>query len=188
MNQQERDEIRAKHKPTVWYQGCEGEHPICEECSAWQDGSIEVDFPCWAIKYVDTLDAWEAEKANDTNTAHCLCGSGFPCKYQGLHKLVGEPAERIEINNDHPVGAENAKLTQQKGDFMKERWEVELKFVKAACDNTDGYWDTMIDEFHDLAVKHGMGLGVMSCSARRIQPKRQKAGQKNDPQDSRDAR
>ena len=65
MKQQERDEIRAKHKPTVWYPGSEWEQTLCEECSVWQDGAIEVDSPCWAIKYVDTLGAWEAEKAND---------------------------------------------------------------------------------------------------------------------------
>ena len=128
MNQQERDEIRAKHKPAVGCQGCEWKQTLCEECSGWsvQDGAIRVDFPCWfpcwAIKYVDTLDAWEAEKAN-TNTAHCLCGSRFPCKYQGLHNLVGEPAERIEVNNDHPIEAEKAN------DFTDEEFEAILDLV-----------------------------------------------------------
>ena len=70
---------------------------------------------------------------------------------------------------------------------MTDRFEVELKFV-VACDNTDEYWDALIDAFHDLAVKHGMDVGGMSASAHKIQPKRQDAGQKNDSQDRRDTR
>ena len=56
---------------------------------------------------------------------------------------------------------------------MTERFEVELKFV-VACDNTDEYWDALVDEFHDLAVKHGKEVGG-TISARKIQPKRQGA-------------
>ena len=48
---------------------------------------------------------------------------------------------------------------------MTERFEVELKFV-VACDNTDEYWKTLINEFRDLAVKHGMDAGGMSVSVR----------------------
>ena len=66
MNQQQRDEIREKHRNLM------GE---CVRCYSMINEERDdpysppeyssASFPCWAIKYVDTLDAWEAEKAND---------------------------------------------------------------------------------------------------------------------------
>ena len=48
---------------------------------------------------------------------------------------------------------------------MIERWKVELEF-DIARDNTDEYWNALINEFRDLAVKHGMDAGGMSVSVR----------------------
>lgn len=61
MTRDERDAIRAQHKPEGWPTKVNPEVIVCEACSWWQDDSIEVEWPCDAILMADEADRLEAK-------------------------------------------------------------------------------------------------------------------------------
>ena len=53
-----------------------------------------VVWPCWAIKYVDMLDAWEAKKAEEGQWVSC-----FECKEAAEHNSFCDQADDVRATH-----------------------------------------------------------------------------------------